>query len=101
MITMTSSQPGSPAGFTSAIPRLALFVSLTVSAAAVRAQPPAPVFVAPIVEREIAPQQKFVGTVMPLRKSQVGSAASGRVEHLFVNEGDRVRQGQPLAVLRT
>jgi len=80
---------------------LPILSSCLASASAVQAQPPAPVFVAPIVEREIAPQQKFVGTVMPLRKSQVGSAASGRIELFLVNEGERVRKGQPLAVLRT
>jgi multidrug efflux pump subunit AcrA (membrane-fusion protein) len=74
-----------------------------VVAAATRAgaQPPASVFVAPIVERPIAPTQKFVGTVMALRSSQVGSAVSGRIERFLVNEGDHVHRGQPLAVLRT
>ncbi len=43
----------------------------------------------------------FVGTVMPLKRSVVGSAVNGRVVELAVNEGDRVSKGQPLARLLT
>jgi RND family efflux transporter MFP subunit len=38
---------------------------------------------------------------MAVRTSIVGSAVDGRVVEFFVNEGDAVRQGQPLARLRT
>lgn len=61
----------------------------------------APVVVAPLVTREVAPRQLFVGTILPKRTSVIGSAASGRVEQFLVDEGDRVRKGQELAVLRT
>jgi RND family efflux transporter MFP subunit len=68
----------------------------------VRAQqrPPAPVVVAPVVERKVAAGQTFVGTVQPLRRSIVGTAVAGRVIEFFVNEGDRVKKDQPLAQLR-
>ncbi len=59
------------------------------------------VVVTKVSESQIAPTEKFVGTVMPLRGTTVGSAVSGRVKHFLVNEGDRVVKGQPLAVLRT
>lgn len=66
------------------------------------AQPPggpAPVVVATVAEREVASGQTFVGTVMPLKRSAVGSAVDGRVAEFLVNEGDRVTKGQPLARL--
>jgi RND family efflux transporter MFP subunit len=63
--------------------------------------PPSPVAVAPVVERQVAAGQTFVGTVRPSRTSAVGSAVDGRVEEFLVNEGDRVTKGQPLAKLRT
>ncbi|MEX0716739.1 MAG: efflux RND transporter periplasmic adaptor subunit [Planctomycetaceae bacterium] len=67
------------------------------------AQPPSasPVAVSEIVEREISTGQTFVGTVMPVKKSIVGSAVSGRVLEFPVNEGDRVAEGQTLAQLLT
>lgn len=61
----------------------------------------APVVVAPLVTREVAPRQMFVGTIFPKRTSVIGSAASGRVEEYLVDEGDRVKKGQEVAVLRT
>jgi RND family efflux transporter MFP subunit len=59
------------------------------------------VAVAPIVEKEVAASQTFVGTVMPLRKATVGSAVDGRVAEYPLNEGDRVQKGQVLAQLLT
>lgn len=75
---------------------------LLVAAVAIQAQqrPPAPVVVAPVVERAVAAGQTFVGTVQPLRRSIVGSAVAGRVIEYFINEGDRVKKDQPLAQLR-
>lgn len=64
-------------------------------------QGPAPVVVAPVVERKIAAEQELIGTVVPLRTSVVGSAVDGRVIEFLVNEGDPVQQGQPLAQLLT
>lgn len=60
-----------------------------------------PVVVAVVQEREVASGQTFVGTVMPLKRSSVGSAVDGRVVEFPVNEGDRVEKGQALAQLLT
>lgn len=60
---------------------------------------PAKVDVAKIVEREVASGQTFVGTVMPIKRSVIGSAVGGRVAEFPVNEGDFVRAKQPLAQL--
>jgi RND family efflux transporter MFP subunit len=48
----------------------------------------------------IAEPRTFVGTVMPIRRSLVGSAAAGRVEDYLINDGDAVKAGQPIAHLR-
>jgi HlyD family secretion protein len=62
--------------------------------------PPPKVLVIPARADTIAEPRTFVGTVMPLRRSIVGSAAAGRVEEYLVNEGDIVKKGQPIAHLR-
>ena len=59
------------------------------------------VSVGEVVLREVHEGQTFVGTVMPLKKSLVGSAVDGRVVEFPVNEGDAVKKGQVLAQLRT
>jgi RND family efflux transporter MFP subunit len=61
----------------------------------------APVSVAKVVERDVLAGQTFVGTVVPSRKSAVGSAVDGRVVEYPINEGDRVTKGQPIALLLT
>ena len=64
------------------------------------APPPPRVFVATARVETLDEPKAFVGTVMPLRKSVVGSAAPGRVEEYLVNEGDFVKKGSPIAHLR-
>jgi RND family efflux transporter MFP subunit len=59
------------------------------------------VVVLPVVEREVAVGQTFVGTVMPSKRATIGSAVDGRVIEFPLNEGDRVARGQPLAQLMT
>ena len=59
------------------------------------------VSVAPVVQRDIAAAQAFVGTVMPARESTVGSAVAGRVDEFLVERGERVEQGQVLARLQS
>jgi RND family efflux transporter MFP subunit len=54
-----------------------------------------------VVQREVNTAHRVVGTVMPIRKSVVGSAVDGRVVQLLVDQGDAVKQGAPLAQLRT
>jgi RND family efflux transporter MFP subunit len=63
--------------------------------------PPKPVVVAPVVEKEIATGQTFVGTVQPTRRATVGSAVSGRVIEFPIETGDRVEEKQKLAQVLT
>lgn len=65
-------------------------------------QPPALVTVANVEEKQNAVGgHTFVGTVEPNRRSVIGSAVSGRVIELKVNEGDRVKKDQPIAQILT
>ncbi len=59
------------------------------------------VVVSPVIKKQVATGQSFVGTVMPLKKSAVGTAVDGRVTDYPINVGDRVTKGQPLAKLLT
>ena len=76
----------------------AIFIACTAQAQGPSA---ALVAVSPVIEREVAAAQTFVGTVMPLKKAIIGSAVDGRVTEFPLNEGDRVEQGQKLAQLLT
>ena len=78
---------------------LAAFCGL--GSAAQAQQGPKVVAVAEIVEQDVATEQSFVGSVLPLRQSVVGSAVDGRVEQFLVTRGDFVHQGDVLAKLRT
>lgn len=68
---------------------------------AIAQQGAAPVGVSSVVEREITAGQTFIGTVVPMRKSIVGSAVDGRVILFSVKEGDWVTKDQPIAQLLT
>lgn len=61
--------------------------------------PPVAVVVARAEQREVAAAQPFVGTVYPVRVSDVGSAVDGRVVELPVLEGQHVEARQPIAEL--
>jgi RND family efflux transporter MFP subunit len=63
--------------------------------------PPTNVVTAKVIEREVVSGQTFVGSAMPKRISQVGSAVDGRVVDFKVNLGDRVKKGDELARLLT
>ena len=63
--------------------------------------PEARVNVAVVQQSNPVAQQTFVGTVMPLRTSTVGSSIEGRVIEFAVDEGDAVADGAVLARLRT
>lgn len=82
-------------------------VPLTVRPASAQEKKPAdgpkaaPVVVTEVVERELAEGQTLVGTVMPARRSTIGSAVDGRVVESSIKRGQAVRKGQPLAKLRT
>lgn len=58
-----------------------------------------PVAVALVERQELAAGQSFVGTVFPVRVSDVGSAVDGRVVRLPVVAGQHVAAGQPIAEL--
>ncbi|MEO1525280.1 MAG: efflux RND transporter periplasmic adaptor subunit [Planctomycetota bacterium] len=77
-------------------------------AADVAAQPPAdeeaappPVEVARLVDDEVAENVQFVGVAEPSRRSTVGSPLDGRVLGWEVDAGQRVKEGDVLARLRT
>ena len=62
---------------------------------------PTPVAASTVVKRPVAEGGSFVGSVMPVRESTVGSTVEERVSEFLVEEGDRVEAGQPLVKLRT
>jgi multidrug efflux pump subunit AcrA (membrane-fusion protein) len=64
-------------------------------------QPPAPVEISRVVEREIVATRPFVGSVEAARVSVVGSEVEGLVAEYLVEEGQRVERNAPLARLRT
>ena len=64
-------------------------------------RPAANVAVSPVVQQELATSHSFVGTVMPLRTSNIGSAVDGRVVEYPANEGDRLKKGELSAQLLT
>ncbi len=55
---------------------------------------------APVVEMQIQSGSTFVGTAVPIRTSIVGSEIQGKVIELLVDEGIRVKAGDPLARLK-
>ncbi len=59
------------------------------------------VVVARVIEAQINAGRRVVGTVMPLRSSTIGSAVDGRVVEFFIDHGDPVKEGEPLARLRS
>ena len=79
----------------------ALCVLFGPGAPAAAQMPPARVLVAEVQQRELAAGATFVGTVAASRTSMVGSPVEGRVVELLVEEGDDVKQNDPLARLRT
>jgi len=62
-------------------------------------QAPVPVVVARVLAAEQASGQSFVGTVLPARTSDVGSAVDGRLVELPIQDGQPVTAGQPIAEL--
>jgi multidrug efflux pump subunit AcrA (membrane-fusion protein) len=70
-----------------------------VSLRAAAEQAAVPVVVARVSMAEQAAGQSFVGTVMPARTSDVGSAVDGRIVDFPIVDGQRVTEGQPLAEL--
>lgn len=63
--------------------------------------PPAAVVVAKVVSKEFRESHAFVGSIIPARTSDVGSAVDGRVTEFPIFLGKRVKEGEPLAQLLT
>lgn len=80
---------------------VALLVPPLLAAQKSEADPITNVAVSEAVKLETSSGRSFVATVLPLRRSLVGSAVDGRVLEFMVNEGDRVTAGQPLCQIRT
>lgn len=86
-------------------PLLALVFSLFFSAQAYAqtpkpgdGPPPAPVEVAPVVEKEVATSVTLIGTGEAWLETIIASEEAGLVSGMMVEEGDRVKKGQPLCV---
>lgn len=80
-------------GSTAARPLLsALLISLCTST--LPAQAP-PVDVVPVRGDTIASGAKFVGTIEPVKRAVIGSAVDGRVQSIFVEEGQRIEAAIP------
>ncbi|MDW7771606.1 MAG: efflux RND transporter periplasmic adaptor subunit [Desulfobulbaceae bacterium] len=77
---------------------LIILCSLPVSA---QEQPPAKVVVQEIHQEVIAENRSFIGLLVYDRTSQISSDFSGLVKKVFVQEGDRVREGDSLVSLDT
>lgn len=63
------------------------------------APPAVPVVAATAATMPVAAGQAFVGTVLPARTSDVGSAVDGRLVDLPIVDGQHVRAGEPIAQL--
>lgn len=61
--------------------------------------PAVPVVVAAAATMPVAAGQAFVGTVVPARTSDVGSAVDGRLVELPIVDGQHVQAGAPIAQL--
>jgi len=92
---------GATAGLATTVLVFALAGLVAASGTAVAQPPPATVNVAPVQEDTIKASQTFVGTVMPLRTSSVGSAVDGRIIEFNVRAGREVKEGQVLAQVLT
>lgn len=79
----------------------AVFVVLKLGATANAQFGPAPVVVSEVQVRDLTARQVYVGTVLPARRSSIGSAVDGRVIEFPVTEGDFVKKGRLLAQMRT
>ena len=63
-------------------------------------RPPAPVRIQAIEARKVSPKVTVVGSVTPIRTSVVASGSSGIVDRFLVDEGQYVKTGDILSVLR-
>lgn len=83
---------------------LGLFLGLAAAPRQTGAQPPGPAAGVPVVAARVAAMeaasgQPFVGTVVPARTSDVGSAVDGRLVDLPITDGQQVAENEPIAQL--
>ena len=74
-------------------------LGLALVAAAQPPEPTVPVVVGRSSTMALAAGQPFVGTVVPARTSDVGSAVDGRLVDFPIVDGQHVAEGEPIAVL--
>ncbi|MBN9062803.1 MAG: efflux RND transporter periplasmic adaptor subunit [Rhizobiales bacterium] len=63
------------------------------------AAPARPVLVAPVAYAPLKPERSFVATIKPRYESDLGFRIAGKVARRLVDVGQRVKQGDPLAIL--
>jgi HlyD family secretion protein len=68
-------------------------------AGGVGSPPAVPVVAGRVATMELAAGQAFVGTVLPARTSDVGSAVDGRLVEFPIVDGQQVSEGEPIAGL--
>lgn len=74
-------------------------VGLSGLASPVEGQNAVKVMVEPVREKEVLESVTLVGTAKSRKRSKVASQVEGWVEEIFFEDGDLVKQGQPLARL--
>jgi RND family efflux transporter MFP subunit len=62
-------------------------------------EPVIPVIAAKVIRGNIASTIYTTGTIFPKQESMISPKTSGRIEKLYVDEGDKVEKGQPLVEL--
>jgi len=62
-------------------------------------RPPSPVVTEKVTTGDMAPQTKFIGTVYFTEISNVAAEVDGKLVDLKVQEGQRVKKGDPLVIL--
>jgi len=60
---------------------------------------PSTVKVAEILKGDITTEINVTGTILPVRETFIGPKVSGRIDELFVDEGEFIKAGEPLVQL--
>jgi RND family efflux transporter MFP subunit len=94
------SRPGGPAALAGAVMVLILAAS-GLAQEQPKGPPPPLVAVAEVKAGKVSPQAEFIGTVYYVEVSDVAAEVAGIVEAVKIEDGQRVKAGQPLVELRT
>ncbi|QDU93013.1 efflux RND transporter periplasmic adaptor subunit [Lignipirellula cremea] len=86
---------------TVAVMAAALLAPETILLAQAPAAPASAITAAKVISRKMASGRSFVGTVLPMRRSVIGSAVDGRVTEFPLRPGDRVSADGTVAQLLT